>query len=288
MLCVPAFWKRGTRISIYVLDGGELRGDKLVKFAYFDEAGVANVRDDPHVVIAGAIVDADKQWMKVATYLSEMADRHIRPEHRIDFVFHAKELHHGGKIIDREIYSPEQRKTMLTELCDIPRVFNLPVVAAYTNRSTLAAKCMEQKLTNGEVTERAHILSAVTCAMIIECYMRNHSNADEIATLVFENHDRTKRLIKEAHNFLKTKAAYEGAVAAGINAALLPFRRIPDAAFFAEKKDSSLLQVADVCAFAVKRHLAGQDKEGYFSAIADNIVMGRPIEAGSSPCVLGE
>ena len=39
-------------------------------------------------------------------------------------------------------------------------------------------------------------------------------------------------------------------------------------AHFADKTDASVLQIADACVFATKRHLAGQDKECFFGLLS--------------------
>jgi len=43
------------------LSGVRLEGDRLVRLVYIDESGISNVRDDPFVIVAGIIVDADKK-----------------------------------------------------------------------------------------------------------------------------------------------------------------------------------------------------------------------------------
>jgi hypothetical protein len=39
---------------------GPLRGDKIVRLVYLDEAGISNPKDEPFLVIAGIAVNADR------------------------------------------------------------------------------------------------------------------------------------------------------------------------------------------------------------------------------------
>src|SRR5207248_3428237 len=40
-------------------DGGLLRGDKIVRLVYLDEAGISNPKDEPFLVIAGIAVNSN-------------------------------------------------------------------------------------------------------------------------------------------------------------------------------------------------------------------------------------
>ena len=42
--------------------GGPLRGDKIVRLVYLDEAGISNPAHEPWLVVAGIVINADKQF----------------------------------------------------------------------------------------------------------------------------------------------------------------------------------------------------------------------------------
>jgi 2'-5' RNA ligase len=78
------------------MGGGPLCGDRIVRLVYADEAGLANPKHEPHLVVASVIVDADRKLIAVQRHLDRLVERHIPPEHQSDFVFHATELFNGG------------------------------------------------------------------------------------------------------------------------------------------------------------------------------------------------
>ena len=113
------------------LGGAPLIGNRIVRMIYLDAAGLSNPVQEPYVVMAGVIVNADKQWKALSQYLSDMADEIAPPEHREGFAFHATELFSGGKMFPREKYEREWRWRVLDELCLIPKHFDLPIVWGY-------------------------------------------------------------------------------------------------------------------------------------------------------------
>jgi len=59
----------------------------------------------------------------------------------------------------------------------------------------------------------------------------------------------------------------------GILEKLLPFERIIETIHFAQKTESSLLQVADVCAFALKRDIMkASHSDRLYNAIRDYVI----------------
>jgi hypothetical protein len=75
---------------------------------------------------------------------------------------------------------------------------------------------------------------------------------DEVSSIAVENNDRARRLIKNQHNFLR---APNLTLLDEETRRRLPLKRIVDSVNFAEKLDSSPLQIADACAFAIMRRL---------------------------------
>jgi hypothetical protein len=90
---------------------------------------------------------------------------------------------------------------------------------------------------------------------VVEKYMRQQAPS-EVAMVVYENNDMTRKLIRQVHNYLKKPSPDDARiVSASIFAEYLPVQRTVDTANFAEKPDSSLLQLADAIAFAISRKI---------------------------------
>jgi hypothetical protein len=247
-----------------------------MRFVYLDEAGIANIEHDPHVVVLGVMVDADVQWRRVRQHLRTLITKHIRPEHREGFHFHIRELRYGSKRIPRDSYSRDEQRAIIHDLCSIPKQFGLPLICAYVDRSVFAKQYPTEK--HSELTVRAQVIAASSCAMMAERFIREATSPvdEETATMVFDNNSETQRLVKESLQYFKSQKAADVAAEMGGSAALrsLPLEAIADEPHFTKQDDGSLLQIADACAFATKRHLANQDTEGFFHLIKDNFFLG--------------
>ena len=51
-------------------------GEWMTRFAYSDESGVANPQQEPWVVVAGVVIDPDRQWKALEEKLSALADKY--------------------------------------------------------------------------------------------------------------------------------------------------------------------------------------------------------------------
>ena len=92
-----------------------------MRLIYVDEAGISSITQEPFLVVAGVIVDADKQFKSVQAYLDELVEKHIPKDRRDGFAFHAMELFHGTKRFNREFWSFEKRLEILDDLAAIPK-----------------------------------------------------------------------------------------------------------------------------------------------------------------------
>ena len=115
-------------LALRSLSGTPLVGDRLVRFAYLDEAGVSNPKQEPILVVAGVLVHADTKWKPLERRLRSLAQECVPAEHLADFRFHAKDLFHGSGFFPRDKWSMEDRFRVLEELATLPAEFDLPVV----------------------------------------------------------------------------------------------------------------------------------------------------------------
>jgi hypothetical protein len=237
--------------------GGELMGDRLVRFAYLDESGIGDAKAEPFVVVAGVIVNADIQIKAIEKYLHEMTVDFVHPKLRSLLCFHAKELFNGGGIFDRKIYPKELRWKILRELCEIPQKFDLPVVMGFVPRAQYKAVPNRSVWKEKDLAAGAQAMASTACLIAIEKYMRQ-VDPNEVAALVYENNNDAKKLIKDTQRLLKDS---NFTINLGPNifspsiTAYLPLSRIVEAPLFSEKNESSLLQVSDAVAWAINRKL---------------------------------
>jgi len=103
-------------------------------------------------------------------------------------------------------------------------------------------------------------MAYVMCAVGCEQYMRENARQDEIATMVAENNNETKKFVKGAHALLRGEHKYADVIFRAISndRKNLPIKKIKDTVHFAEKQEAVFLQLADAFGFVFRRFLEGQ------------------------------
>lgn len=190
-----------------------------------------------------------------------MVDCYVPNEKKAGFCFHATELFSGGKTFNRGAWPREKRWPILREICELPSRFGLPIVVSHITRAEFV---QNHPLSSPEVTVQAQMVASAACAITVERYMREKVKSNEVALLIHENNPQAGAWLRGMHNLLRTR---EGLLPfAGLDefSKFLPLKRIVDTVYFAAKTDSSILQLADACAFACKRKLMGTKEADYF------------------------
>src|SRR2546430_2602291 len=100
------------------ISGVELDGDKLVRLVYLDESGSST---EPFLVVAGVIIDADKQWRLVERNVNELIGKYVPEENQKGFIFHATDMLGGHGIFAKH---RERWREALRELLEIPSKFH--------------------------------------------------------------------------------------------------------------------------------------------------------------------
>lgn len=267
--------------------GGALKGSNLVRFIYLDEAGISDPRYEPYVVTAGPLVHSDKQWKSLSRRLAKIADEHVPEEYRENFSFHATELFSGGKVFSRERFEKERRWKILEELVSIPGEMHLPITYGAVEREKW--KNPHINLSVAELTLEAQGAAYVMCVGQAEAWMRNHAESDELAMVIMENNNQARTTISSAHHFARDLHKIQRPVsidaASGRVTKTVPlfseefgFERVIEDPHFAEKEGSSPLQIADICAFVIKRKLMNaQHCDRFFEPLGAHLIGGLPL-----------
>ena len=244
----------------YALGGGELSGDRLVKMVYVDEAGISNPKHEPYVIVSGVIVDADKKMLQARGLLDAVVEKHIPQEYRDGFVFHATELFNGGgKVFTRDHpdWPLSKRLEIADDLAKIPRKLQLPIALGWVDRAENAT--LFPAANTHEQTLDAHILAFARCELQVDTWMRTNA-PNEICMVIVEDSESARSLIRATHNFYQDKGMVGLTQAERSH---LPFRSIMEDPLFQGKRPSSILQLADFCAYVFKRFLMNQSDERY-------------------------
>lgn len=229
---------------------------QVVRFIFVDEGGIS--RHEPFVVVAGVVVHGDDQLVPLEHELERLMFKHIPRNQWFDFAFHAKDIWSGkGKVFgDRDKWPLRRRLDILRDLARVPRKLNIPIIYEAVERAKLdlseIAKREGRDPTPTEHSNTAHAVAFTACTLRIEQQM--HAKwPKEVAQIVAEDNDEVRATLKGVHAGLRDVARLGGTVPRDH---ILPLRRIRGSVHFARKTESKPLQLADLCAFAIRGHLA--------------------------------
>jgi hypothetical protein len=234
------------------LSGTPLNGDRGVRLVYIDEAGISNPSQEPWLVVAGVIVDADKQLIHLERKIRSIIDRHIPEQFRDGFIFHAKELFNGGGAVFKRHNSEwplKKRLEIAMEIAALPRKIGLPIVIGAIERKTFDQTFNQSEWNGRSVTEAAHAVAFSVCSVHTELWMRRKASS-EICMLIVEDNSSMRTFltnIQHAHQDPKYCSVHVS------ETKILPYRKIRASPLFEKKQDSVSLQMADFCAYVMKK-----------------------------------
>lgn len=246
----------------YSISGVALEGFKLVRQVFMDESGIS--AHEPIAVVAGIVIDADRDLNRVEQYLESLVNEFVPKEHRSGFVFRATKLFHKSSVIP-----PEKSHDALKAILMMPALFQLTVVFGYVRKMPppelppLSGRKLE-KVKRDRASQRERLYHAMAfseCAVGVESFMQRNVDPEEVTELIAENNTNTQTAVKQAYNAMKGRnlSAEEEAILTFINLVhphgYLPLRKIKHVPLFAKKDEVSSLQIADACAMVVRRSL---------------------------------
>jgi len=242
-------------IRLASLSGVPLDGDSIVFHIYLDESGIST--NDKVLVIAGVVVNPDRQYLAVAAEINELIAEFVPAERRNNFAFHAKDLFHGtGRTpFDRRTYPPERAREALRHLVSIPAKFCLPVVFGFVNKSVpdpIRERCFATLKPRAQISSDAGTAFTL-CAVAAESFMKTNAPPKELAAMHAERNPDTEKIIRLARKSLGGKTRFNLAELLSDNArSYLPITKIIDEISFHQKDDAFLLQIADASALMLR------------------------------------
>jgi Protein of unknown function (DUF3800) len=234
---------------------------RIVRLVYLDEAGVSNPAHEPILVVAGVIVNPDRQWKELEAYFRNLAHSLFPEDDPYRFVFHAKDIFHGSGAFDRQRWSRKERIKILSQLAQVPRLFDLPIVLGDMNRADTQRELQKvsPRMSAKSMHNFTHTNAFINAIQRVQFWMEKHA-PEESAMLIAEDTPELKATLKNVHE------CYTDATLDNEDTFRAP--NIIDAVHFAQKSESLLLQIADHCAFVIKRELMGKhDVDDCYSVI---------------------
>jgi hypothetical protein len=261
-----------------------LSGDNLVRIVFLDEAGRSC--GEPMIVVAGPIVHGDRTYRRLAERLDDIRSQFIPAADRKNFLFHAKDIYHGGGQYfknRKDEWPPLQRFALLRTLAEVPRDFGLPITFGALDKQSAQLKSALHEPSSkaaGIFVDSAEHAVAFGWAIIGAERQMHLFPRDEIGMIIAEDTDRTKKAVKYTHSMLRDAelVAQEPRFSSVPG---LPLSRIVDTPHFAAKTDSAPLQIADTCAFLIMRRLIRRsESQEFFELIAPQLIWAPSVESG--------
>jgi hypothetical protein len=238
------------------LGGGPLLGSRPLRYVYIDEAGTS--ANEPVAIVAGVIVDADRDWMRADAALRALIDRYVPDHFKQDFVFHATAIWGDKKY--REGWDFADRLALIHGVLGLPASLGIPITMGGIIKS-------EEDADFPGITpdESAHAAAFIACASMADDFISTHGRPQEVGTLIAEDIPRMRRLLRHVFHRLreldlvlpKSQVRYGSPEPVD---APRRIRRLVDTVHFVDKHSGPLLQIADACAFAFRRRFAGQSR----------------------------
>jgi hypothetical protein len=244
-----------------------------VFYVYLDESGTGKIAAEPVTVVSGIILHADRDWAAARSKLGEVSE--LFAPGQAQLFFHAKEILNGGKRFPRDKWPEQVRHDLLYRLACIPKEMGLRVLYGQCNRVELMA---ERNASIKEATDTAYTVAILTCILQAEHFMRQNAQKEELATLVAEDGAGTKARVQRlfAHY---NDPDYVQRMQLNVLRQVLPLTRFVDTVHFAQKERAPLLQMADVCAYSIRRRIAGEPYSDRFFAPLSEQLYHQPMKS---------
>jgi hypothetical protein len=233
-----------------------------VRFVYIDEAGTSD--EEPVAVVVGMIAHADQQVMLAEAAVREVLEA-VPPEFKEGFWFHAKEVWGAEKYKER--WRMTDRLDLLHNMMRLPRRLDMAISFGMVRKTApLIPPLMEKGMNEAQVR---HYMAFLYCIATADRWIRDNAEVSEVATAVAEDVPEMRRFIKDMPRRLRVNpiisqkdwhAPNQADTQAGFINQFGDLRvsRIRNVVHFVEKGDDPLLQLADACAFGLRRYFSEQ------------------------------
>jgi hypothetical protein len=210
----------------------------MIRTAYLDEAGTSAL--EPTTVVAGIVAD-DRSEEEALRAIEDLLGRHIPEPDRNGLWLHATDIFSGhGYFRGKDV---ALRKGLLEDLLTLPRKVGLAVVFGFSRRTSNR----ESPLSNHHEELFEHARAYIACVRAIQAHMEAY-HAGQAVQCVAEAKPGAMRPLAHGHELLKREDIGD----------LLPdypqATHITGRLEFSVKGTRPLLQIADACAFAVRRY----------------------------------
>ena len=229
---------------------------------YVDEAGTSQ-REPVRVAVALAVPDGQKE--KIQEALNSVFDQFVPAEIRPGFVFHATEIMSGKGCAKKAAWSLAERLDLIKAVVSLPRAFSLPLGVSAHHRSF---EVHLPKIERIKAYEFQHMMAFRGAIERIDHFLRNHLEGKASGYVVAEDSPAMRKKLKAYWQaMLQIRMMVDPAACQTdqLQAKLGIHNRNPEFSInyispeltFLKKGSESMLEIADACAFVVRRWVSG-------------------------------
>ncbi len=226
-------------------------------YVYVDEAGTS--AQEPITVVASVTIPVASRHA-IDAEMNRLFNQFVPPGLRQGFIFHATELYHGKT--SREAWHGNSRWQLLQAVISIPKRFHLPIALGTARRSAFLGR--RPRSMTAESFD--HSTAFHLCIAAADMCLVKYAEPDHVAVLVVEDLPEMRRALWLMHDMAKRNPVFlspdmirqdvTDLSAEMVNGAYIRATRIVDQPDFAKKAEEPLLQLADACAFTLRRWLS--------------------------------
>jgi hypothetical protein len=235
-----------------------------VRLICFDEAGTASEEQEPILVVAAAMINADRDWRSIEDDAQRIVSELVPEKDQARFLFHAKELFGTGTYD----WGKNKRWEVLRAFLGIFEKYDLPIPWGGLDRASMRQRLLQDSfnLTPAQLLANQQGIAFLICATVAELWFSNHA-PDEVGVCIGERAvEATQAHIQFLFRAARAKKLVE-------SFAPSKFLHLIDAVSFRSKKETIGVQLADACNFFIKRHeMKLKDAGGFYEMLEPHIL----------------
>lgn len=237
--------------------GHPLTGTSAVRYVFIDEAGISD--DEPVTIVAAIIAHADQHVMLADRSIAEILGA-VPLKFRDGFYFHATDIWGSAKY--RDDWLMADRVALMKDMMALPARLGLAIAMGHVRRDNPPPPDLDG-LSNAQ---HQHKMAFHRCLAAADKYVRDFGGLTEVATVVAEDLPDMRQHLARTIDMPKggfvaapnhvVRTQKEQAQGYSRQESDIRITRIRRPIHFVEKGQEPLLQLADACAFAMRRYFS--------------------------------
>jgi Protein of unknown function (DUF3800) len=246
---------------------------KTVRLVYFDEAGSSSDEmQEPIIAVASIVVHGDLQTGPIERDAEEIIATQVPVQLREKFEFHAKELFSGSDKLKG--WRREERYATLAAFIKLVVKHNLPVHYSGIRKAHFWNELQGTGMTRDDEPHFVHEIAFLNTAITVEMWFKEHAAFERGFCVA----DETKAKDKIKNNFRDNRKRAEV-----LGTAVPQLAHLIDSIYFGDSHQSIFLQLADCCAFFIKRTMMERPDAEPFYKIIEPQVAPKPLRLFLEP-----